>query len=127
MDEYFLDETFDYGADEVDPFLQSDMDIESWASVNPGVKPEYINNNDYTLSSPLLSDHMDILLCYLKTGSSRRLFQRKSAAEITKTWLRCAGIPVKSLIPTKEFHKLVGKLIQHSYNVKNIITVEEDR
>nr|UYE93948.1 MAG: putative RNA-dependent RNA polymerase [Ohlsdorf virus] len=86
--------------------------------------PQYMNNQDYTLNSPLICDELDAFKDYLRSGKKNLLYYTKSWDNRVE-WMKALPIDWSNVKPTECYHKECASLwaqpSKHTSDIINLI------
>jgi mRNA capping enzyme len=125
----FMNLEFERAKDPI--FFTDDFEFQGYFDTNRKTShtPEYINNQDYTLNSPLIADNLDYYIEYCKTGYKHPLYYNKYWLKC-KNWGRQIKVNWKNLKPTNSFHKECARLwlkdSVYTMDIRNLINKADD-
>lgn len=122
--------TDDFDLDQYDiSNLWEELDPDA-AKIDPGNPPALLNNQDYTLNSPLIIDEPNAIRGFLMSGQTDNIWYRKDWQLIKQNWIK-DRVNLSSLKQPREFHKECAKLWQKSVGdltaVKKFLHSVDDR
>ncbi|BBQ04832.1 RNA-dependent RNA polymerase [Culex pseudovishnui rhabdo-like virus] len=98
------EETYD-----LTPDLWTDVEDYIKSSKEADNSPSYLNNQDYTLNSPLICDELDAFKEYLTKGKKAQLYYNKSW-DSRVSWMKTLSVDWSNVKPTSEYHKACAEL-----------------
>lgn len=77
---------------------------------SPDNSPKYMNNQDYTLNSPMIKDELSEFMVYLKGGTKKHPVFYHRIWEDRVKWIKKVDYNISNLIPIELYHKTCAEL-----------------
>lgn len=94
---------------DLSPDLWADVEDYIQGSKDADTSPSYLNNQDYTLNSPLICDELDAFKEFLTKGTKAPLYYNKSW-DSRVAWMKTLSVDWSNVRDTSEYHKICAML-----------------